>query len=233
MSASGDNVKPVAIIVLSFNTKEITMRCLKFLKLDTKYSDYDVIVIDNASTDGSKEALRTVPNITLVENPINVGVSKGWNQGILIAQEKFGDIEERYIMLLNSDTLVACGWLETLVKVMNSDEKIGIVSYGDMTNPNVFAQTEVENFSFIAPLIRGEVAKEVGFFDERLFLCYQDNLFCLRAKKRGWKIVATPENLCYHFGNRSAIQLPDMQKTIREDRVVYEALMAEEATDSL
>ncbi len=200
------NVLPVNIVILSFNTKERTMRCVKWLKINTKYPNYKVLVIDNASTDGSREALRTIPDIDLVENPINVGVSKGWNQGIKAAMKE-QPLSGRYIMLLNSDTLMASGWLETLVGVMETDDKIGVCSYGDMANPNRPTLTDVENISFVCPLIRGEVFEQIGLFDERLFAWHSDIIFCREVLNAGWRIVATPENLIYHFGASSVTEL--------------------------
>jgi len=206
MCAKKSILKSVDIIILSFNTKERTLRCLKWLKIHTRYQSHQVIVIDNASTDGSREALRTMSWIKLIENPINVGVSKGWNQGIKPVMDG-RSLKDRYIMLLNSDTLVALDWLETLVGVMETDNRIGVVSYGDMTNPPQGALVDVNNISFVCSLIRGEVFEDVGLFDERLFAWHSDSIFCERALAAGWRIVTTPENLIYHFGSSSVTEL--------------------------
>jgi len=226
MSPGKGAVVPVDIIILSFNTKERTMRCLKWLKLGTKYPEFYVTVIDNSSTDGSKEALRTLPWIKLIENPINVGVSKGWNQGIKYVWNLHGRLRDRYIMLLNSDTLVAAGWLRTLVGVLESSPRIGIASYGDMTNPNRSVLAEVENLSFVCPLIRGEVFEDIGLFEERLFAWHSDSLFCKKARRAGWRILVTPENLVYHFGASSAVQLP--KYLIQVDSEMASKIEAEE-----
>lgn len=201
------NALPVSIVVLSFNTKERTIRCIKWIKTNTKYPNYKILVIDNASTDGSREALRAIPDVKLVENPVNVGVSKGWNQGIAYYRTSLGSIQNRYIMLLNSDTLVASGWLKTLIGVMKMNKKIGVVSYGDMTNPPRGTLADVKNISFVCPLIKGEVFEEIGVFDERLFAWHSDSIFCEKALAGGWRVVTTPENLIYHFGASSVTEL--------------------------
>lgn len=222
------NVLPVNIVILSFNTQERTMRCIKWLKINTKYPDYQVLVIDNASVDGSREALRAIPDIRLVENPINVGVSKGWNQGIEYYRSSFGDLQNRYFMLLNSDTLVASGWLKTLVAVVKTNKEIGIISYGDMTNPNQQTMANVENISFVCPLIRGEVFEEIGLFDERLFIWHSDILFCQKALAAGWRVVTTPENLVHHFGESSVTQLTNMPYLKSEDAEMASKIQMED-----
>ena len=111
----------LSIIILSFNTKDILDNCLKSILKNSKEIDMEIIVIDNHSTDGSPEFISmNYPNIILIENDSNEGFSKANNQGIKIAKGK-------YILLLNSDTLVEKDSLKDLVNFMESHKEIGVV----------------------------------------------------------------------------------------------------------
>lgn len=221
-------MKPVDIIVLSYNTKDYTTRCLRWLKLHTHYPNCRVFVLDNGSSDGSRKSL---PELCLelgfifLQNEKNVGVSKGWNQVIKMLFNEYGTWNERYICLLNSDTLVAYGWLSTLVHLIEMKEEIGIASFGNLTNPNRDSLCEVRSLSFVCPLIKGEVFEKVGLFDERLFAYFQDNLFVDKALEKGFKTFVTPENLIFHFGNASGHQLENMGDTTEQDMQAYSEIL--------
>lgn len=113
----------VSIIILNWNGKEDTIECLDSLKHIT-YPNYEILLVDNGSTDGSVNYFKKhYPEIELIENGENLGFAKGNNVAILKAMEQGSD----YILLLNNDTIVDSDFLMELVKVAESDEKIGIV----------------------------------------------------------------------------------------------------------
>ena len=90
----------VSIIIVNYNTKELTRNCLKSVFEQTKDIDFEVIVSDNGSTDGSIEMIRTeFPSVILIENNANLGFGAANNRGLDIAKGK-------YIFYLNSDTLL-------------------------------------------------------------------------------------------------------------------------------
>lgn len=226
-------MKPVDIIVLSYNTRDYTVRCLRWLKRHTRYENFRVFVLDNGSTDGSREALVGLceeSGFIFIQNETNVGVSRGWNQVVKIIAggdpKGYQGLENRYICLLNSDTLVAYGWLTVLVQLIETREEIGIASFGNLTNPNCFGVCEVDNLSFVCPLIKGEVFQEIGLFDERLFAYFQDNLFIDRAREAGFKTFVTPENLIFHFGNASGNQLENLGAVIERDKQTLSEILS-------
>lgn len=114
----------VAIILINWNNEEDTIDCIKSLA-DITYPDYKVFVMDNGSEQKSIDALRPfcVGEVRLIENRENLGFSGGNNVGIDIALKEGFD----YILLLNNDTTVEPDFLDELVKVAESDEKIGAV----------------------------------------------------------------------------------------------------------
>lgn len=116
----------LSVIVISYNTKALTLACLKSVLSHTKDIDYELIVVDNASSDGSSEAIAklfgtTKVKTSLLTNKTNTGFGGGNNQALAKA-------EGRYILLLNSDTLVHDNVLGELVTWMDSHAKVGIVS---------------------------------------------------------------------------------------------------------
>src|SRR3990170_4180108 len=126
---SGIDVKPhklpnVVFVILNWNQGEITAECLESLQALT-YPNYGVVVVDNGSTDGSQKIISSrFPNITLIENGINLGFSEGNNVGIKYALLQCAD----YVLLLNNDTVVSPDFLNELVEVAESDPRIGVTT---------------------------------------------------------------------------------------------------------
>lgn len=112
-------MKDLSIIIASFNTKNLTVQCIKSIQEKTKNLSFEIIVVDNGSTDGSVEALKKLKDITLIINKENLGFAKANNQGILKASGK-------YILLLNSDTHLIEDSLSQMVNFMDNNEKVGI-----------------------------------------------------------------------------------------------------------
>lgn len=114
----------LSIIILSFNTKKLTQQCINSILRNTKSIKYEIIVIDNASSDGSVEDLRKFKerqNLRLIENAENLGFARANNQGMRVAKG-------RYVLLLNSDTKISDNLLKELVNWMDKHPKVGISS---------------------------------------------------------------------------------------------------------
>lgn len=114
----------VLISIVNWNGRELLGNCLKSLYETTEYPNFDVVVVDNGSVDGSLEFLAdTYPKVQVIENDDNRGFSKAHNQSIRLALK--GDYD--YVLLLNNDViLIEPGWLGMLVEMMESDEKLGV-----------------------------------------------------------------------------------------------------------
>ena len=212
-----DNPK-VSIIILNWNGWEDTLECLKSLYQIT-YPNYNVIVVDNGSTDNSPEILREIyPEIDIIENKENIGFAEGSNVGIRYALNRGAD----YILLLNNDTTVDPEFLTELVEAAEENPDVGILGprIYYYHKPNVMwlscekinkwtglpistnrgkAVEECDYVTGCSIMIKREVFNRVGFFDPDFYLYYEDAEFCIRAKFRaGYRILCIPTAKVYH-----------------------------------
>lgn len=203
------------ILLLNTNGKKDTVECLKSLR--TTNTSFKVIVVDNASTDGSVKAIKKkFPGVEIIENKINLGFAGGNNVGIRYALKKRAD----EIMLLNNDTIVPPGLIKNLVS--NSSDVTGCILkfyrngevfydlgghinwwIGRASHEEVRSVSEIEPrtpdyVSGAAMRIRRKVIEKIGLLDERFFIYYEDADFCTRAKKAGFKIAVEPNAIIFH-----------------------------------
>jgi GT2 family glycosyltransferase len=214
----------VAIIVLNWNNYSETIECLNSLERIT-YPRYEIILVDNGSTDRSEEILRErFPRLTILQTGKNLGFSGGNNLGIRSALEK----EHSYILLLNNDTLVEPEFLNSMVQQAEGDPAIGLVGprilYNDKrgivwfaggslpwwraggfhdgfgADDNVRWRTvhDTEFLTGCALLIRREVFYRVGFLDEDFFLYCEDVDYCYRVKKADYRLLFDGRSTIYH-----------------------------------
>jgi GT2 family glycosyltransferase len=220
----------VTVIVLNFNKKEETLKCLhSVLKLD--YPSFKVVLVDNGSTDGSPEAIsQRYPKIHLVKSSTNLGASGGRNLGLRYVTQKFNF---RYILFLDNDTVVDRGCLSQLVAGLQMDPEAGIAcpkAYQDSSSNRIMSAGIVVNlytasiydigtgkidqgqfdkqryvhacggFGF---LVRREVVSQLEGFDE-VFSPYswEDVDFCLRANKLRYKTLYIPPATLVHKGGK-------------------------------
>jgi len=204
----------VSIIILNYNGKNLLRNCLGSIKNKTLYKNYEIIIVDNNSKDGSiKMVQKNFPKVEIIKNPKNYGFSKGNNIGMKRALKGGTD----YVLILNNDTEATENWLNEMVGIIESNEKIGMVG-PRLILPNGEIQKNCYNFRFgliikFAPdklqevdyitaacmLIKKRVIEEVGFFDEEFSpIYYEDADLCLRTKKAGYKIVYVPGSKVFH-----------------------------------
>ena len=110
-----------SIVILTYNNLDYTKQCIESIREYTKNEEYELIVVDNLSTDGTREWLSDQEDIIKILNEENKGFPKGCNQGIEIST---GD----NILLLNNDVIVTKNWLSNLITCLYSDKTIGAVS---------------------------------------------------------------------------------------------------------
>ncbi len=216
-------IPTVAIIILNWNGKEDTIECLESLKQIT-YPDYEILLVDNGSTDGSVECFRErFPELEIIENGKNLGFAEGSNVGIRRAMEKRVD----YVLLLNNDTIVDGEFLSELVEVAKSDPMIGIVGpviyfyyepnkiqqFGGEFKLNqcrVIYNTEISpcaDLSFISGctiLIPSNIINEVGIIDSRFFAYYEDADYCVRVLNKKYKLALASGSKIWHKGSVSS-----------------------------
>lgn len=208
-----------SIIIVTHNQLAYTRQCVDSIRLRTD-EECELIFIDNGSTDGTVEYLRSIPGAIVVANQTNRGFPAAVNQGL---QRATGN----NILLLNNDTIVTTGWLRRLLTVLYSDPKIGMVgpvsnevsgeqrievSYGNMAELDGFAWDwgrvhghellQTDRLVGFCLLIRREVIERIGGFDEQFGIgCFEDDDFCRRALAAGYQAVVVRGAFVHHFGS--------------------------------
>ena len=217
----------VTFVILNWNQGELTADCLRSLKAQS-YPNFDVVVVDNGSTDGSPQRLRKLfPEFTLLESEENLGYSEGNNLGIVYVLEQESD----YIFLLNNDTEVHAEMLARLVSVAEIDPLYGMVGptmfyadppnmiwsssnyidwrradfvkgqFGEAVSLGLLEQREPEEVDYIdtcAVLIKRQVLEKTGLMNARYFINFDDLDLNLRARLTGYKIVYVPSAFMWH-----------------------------------
>jgi GT2 family glycosyltransferase len=213
------NFPKIFIIVLNYNGKDVIKNCLtSVFKID--YPDFEVVVVDNNSVDGSFEIAKTgFSKASFIKNEENLGYAAGNNVGIRFALERMAD----YVLLLNNDTEVEKDFLNKLVEAMEKDEKIGIASPvildghdrqvwfsgGEISwlrmkteHKRDVLSKDYRETGFVtgcAMLVKAAVFKEIGLLDEDFFLYWEDADFSVRVRRAGFKNIVVAGSWIYHF----------------------------------
>ena len=152
-----------SIIIVNWNTKDLLLNCLKSIKNREAKYEMEIIVVDNASTDGSPEAVKyQFPNVKLIVNNRNLGFAKGNNIGI---EASLG----RYVCLANSDIVIKEGCIEGMLRYMDAHTSIGILG-PKLLNPDLTLQPSCKKF----PTLWNNFCLAVGL--TKIFL--RSKLFC-------------------------------------------------------
>ncbi|HSF08629.1 MAG TPA: glycosyltransferase [Nitrospirales bacterium] len=211
-----------SIIIPVWNKVELTRQCLTHLAEVTDGCSYEVIVVDNASTDETPAFLSSLSgDIQVITNPANYGFAKACNQGAASAKGRF-------LVFLNNDTIPKPGWLRALLNEVESHQDVAIVGSkllypnntiqhagvvfakhcltpyhifrgapGDLRAANVRQEFQVVTAACM--LIRREEFNAVGQFDEIYQNGFEDVDLCLKVGKRGKKVIYQPESVLYHL----------------------------------
>jgi len=240
----------LSIIIVSWNVRALLEKCLASLAQDLtpapsskeREVSTEVIVVDNASTDGTTEWLRslqlTTYNLQLTTNTTNRGFAAANNQGM---RATMGE----YVLLLNPDTELRPHALDTMVIFMQSHPRCGIVG-PKLLNRDGTVQPSVRRFPDawgpillslgMAPqrylatnfdykkaqtvdqvmgacfLIRRALIEDIGLLDEKFFIWFEEVDYCKRAKSAGWEVWYTPDASIVHHGGKSFSQQRTLQK---------------------
>ena len=220
----------LSIVIVSFNARVDLVNCLLSLKKNPPSLAHEIVVVDNASADGSADAARKIPGVHVIQLERNVGFAAGNNAGIAVAR---GD----GLLLLNSDTLVPPGALDRLVERLAATPSAAIagprlvdeagtaeLSFGRMISPWnelrqkrrseewIARETMREQFvdwvSGACLLVRRQDAVRAGLLDERFFLYTEDVDFCHAVRMTGRKVLFTPVATITHLRGRSRVSRP-------------------------
>lgn len=210
----------------------MTRRCIESIRRLTP-EEHEIILVDNASTDGTVEYLKSQSDLRLIENKENLGFAKGCNQGAAIATGM-------NLLFLNNDTVVTEDWLKNMLQVLYSHEKVGMV--GPTSNSAGGPQTVQGNYNYrdsslpglddfscehrykhanlaipcrrlvgFCLLIKRRVWDEVGSFDERFGIGnFEDDDLCLRILNAGYMLMIAFDSFLHHEGHATFHVLKDV-----------------------
>lgn len=194
--------KKVSIIIVNWNTKDLLRNCLNSIKKQIEYPNYEIIVADNGSKDGSAEMVeKEFPDVRLIKNKENLGFSTAANQVIKAATGE-------YIFILGTDAIVTRGCLKNLVEIMESDDRVASVAstLSDSENVPQKGDKVVDNVCGTGMLIRKSAFDEIGMFDSKNFSpAYgEETDWNYRAQSVGYKVVRTTKSVVLHIHKPSA-----------------------------
>lgn len=234
-----------SIIIVTHNQLAYTRQCVDSIRLRTD-EPYELVFVDNGSTDGTPEYLRSLGDVTVVVNDTNRGFPAAVNQGLQAARGN-------HLLLLNNDTVVTTGWLRRLLDALHADPQLGLVGpvsnnvsgeqcieagYGQLNELDGWAWDRQRSAQCGEPpaivptdrlvgfclLIKRRVLDEIGLLDERFGIgCFEDDDFCRRALAAGWGCAIVPTAFVHHFGSAtfrgSGVDLGDV---LRRNQQAYD-----------
>jgi GT2 family glycosyltransferase/tetratricopeptide (TPR) repeat protein/MoaA/NifB/PqqE/SkfB family radical SAM enzyme len=215
-----------SIIIPVFNNLSLTRQCLDSLGENTE-GPHEIIVVDNGSTDGTRDYLSRLEAagwVRVVYNRTNLGFAKASNQGARAARGE-------YLVFLNNDTIVQPGWLEEMVACATKDEKIGAVGakllypddtiqhagvvfskrklvyhiyqHYDKDHPAVNKERTFQAVTAACMLIKKNIFLALGAFDEAYLNGYEDVDLCFKLREQGYKVVYNPRAVVYHLESQT------------------------------
>jgi rhamnopyranosyl-N-acetylglucosaminyl-diphospho-decaprenol beta-1,3/1,4-galactofuranosyltransferase len=215
-----DSQDSIAAIVVTYNRKSLLRECLTSL-LNQTHSLDEIIVVDNASTDGTRQMLdANFPGITILSLPKNIGGTGGFAKGIQLAYEQ----GHQWFCLMDDDLLPSSDALECLVQVLDNvdnplktfigglaQDKFGnliwdlkvnnqwISHTANLADRNVHREgVEVEYLAFLGLLIPAQALVELGLPRIDFFVYLDDVEYCYRAKKNNYAIICAPQSKLFH-----------------------------------
>ena len=223
----------VSIIIVNWNTRELLRNCIDSIRKTVQGPSFEIIVVDNASADGSVAMLREeFPEVEVIENSENRGFGAANNQAMRI-------MNGRYALLLNSDTVVCDNAVERLFSFMESRQGAAMAC-GQLLNADGSRQNSIAGFPTLLTLllntslleslfpgrfpskrypcttprevdscigaclmVRKKAIDAVGMFDERYFFFFEETDWALQMKKAGWTSWQVPDAEVYHLQGQS------------------------------
>lgn len=226
----------ISFCIVNLNAKEVLKECLISINNSMSGEEYEIIITDNNSTDGSQKMINSLDrNIHIIQNKNNEGYTSAINKSILKSKGK-------YIVVLNPDTILKYKSIVILIESLKKNKYIGIVGPKVINEDGTFQKScrrglaepkavfsyflglsskfsknknftgyhlnhldenvpnEVFGVSGSCMVIKREVIKDIGYFDERYFAYQEDSDYCLMAINKGWKILYNPNVQVLHKG---------------------------------
>jgi GT2 family glycosyltransferase len=215
----------ISIIILNWNGLNDTLECLDSVK-KIDYPNFNVIVVDNGSTDNSVEVIKKrFPDVALIATGRNLGFAEGNNVGVTYAMSKGAD----YILLLNNDTIVDAQLLSSLVEAAEQNPDAGIfgakiyyysepdkiwyagarwikktlnfehIGWGEIDDGKCYDEiVEIDYACGCALFARVEMIKKIGLMEPRFFLTHEESDWCYQAIRAGHKTLFVPKAKVWH-----------------------------------
>ncbi len=220
----------ISIIIVNYNRKDLLRQCLDSVR-EQSFEDIEIIVVDNASTDGSVEMVKMCyPEARLIWNTQNLLFCKAYNQGIDASKGNF-------ILCLNNDVVLDKDYLKEALRAIGVDSKIGIVSgkilrmnkktidstglfvgrnrkplergYGKPDKGQYEESGYIFGASGACAFFRKRMLADIkdgnGYFDETFGMYYEDLDLCWRAQKKGWGAYYVPGAIAYHHRGGTSV----------------------------
>jgi GT2 family glycosyltransferase/glycosyltransferase involved in cell wall biosynthesis len=241
----------VSVVVLTYNNLEHTRTCLSSIEACSDYRNLEIIIVDNASTDGSVEFLTAWMNEPspaghrrrLIRNDTNRGFAAGNNAGLAAASGEF-------LVLLNNDTHVTPGWVRTLCNHLRRDGKLGLIGpvtnnigneariqivYSDMsqmiqvagkyTRRHPGVSRPMETVAFFCVALPRRVYESIGGLDEAFGQgFFEDDDYCRRVRSAGWSIACAEDVFVHHHLSASFDQVDPSTRAalFAKNKAIYE-----------
>jgi len=223
----------LSIVIVNWNTKKLLLDCLSSAFETVKNISTEVWLVDNASSDGSVEAVKKIyPSVQIIQNQKNLGFAAANNQA-------FKKMQGRYTLLLNTDTVLTAGAVEKIYTFMESRPDVAMAC-GQLLNQDGSKQNSFANFPSLASLlfgesllqlpfpnkypnkreansrpmevdscigacmlVRGAAMEAVGGLDESFFFFFEETDWAFRMKQAGWKVFIVPSARIFHLQGQS------------------------------
>lgn len=213
----------ISIVIPVFNKVEYTKQCIEslFRTINLDSGEFEIIIVDDNSSDGTKSYLKTLPNcFRIITNINNLGCGKSMNKGARIARGK-------YLVFLNNDTKALPGWLDELLNVIEVEKNVGIVgckllfSDGTIQHAGVIINKNLSVFHIYyrqpgglpeanelcdyqavtgaCTIIKKELFLEVLCYDEDYSNSHLDIDLCLKVRQKGYRVLYCPNSVLYHY----------------------------------
>ena len=245
-----DCVPKVSVIVLTYNNLPLNIECVNSILSKTAYANYELIIVDNQSTDGTIDYLKEldakqIPNVKVILNEENSGFAGGNNLGIENASGE-------YVLLLNNDTVITRGWLTSMVKHLENNASYGMCNpvTNSIGNESMIAckytsKEELDRFAYaytsshmnmeyhdvdrlplFATLIRKSMIDKIGVLDRNYKVgMFEDDDYTEAALQAGYGIVIVEDAFIHHVNNASFKKLDDekYRKIFEENKAIFES----------
>ena len=248
MILSKECVPKISIVILTYNNLEFNKLCLHSILNTTAYPNYEIIVVDNHSTDGTRAYLENIrsgyPSVKVVLNNENKGFAAGNNDGMKKAE---GD----YIVLLNNDTVVTRGWLTAMCKHLENDPELGMcgpvtnsigneaqiaVTYHSLSELSQFSYNyttahlseeyrDVKVLALFCTMIKKQIIDTYGYLDEGYGIgMFEDDDYSEMVKSKGFRITIAEDAFIHHFHGVSFKKLEDerFKKIFQYNKELFE-----------